>query len=45
VSYTGAEAMKIMMKTSRDVFAITNEKPSDPSTFIKPIIGPINNWT
>ena len=45
MSYTDAEAMKITMKTSRDVFAITNEKPSDPSMFIMPIVGPINNWT
>ena len=45
VSYMGAEATKTMMKTSGDVFAITNEEPSDPSTFIMLIIGPINNWT
>ena len=45
VNYMDAEAMKTMMKMSGDVFAITNEEPSDPSTFIMPIIGPINNWT
>ena len=39
------EALKTMMKTSADVFAITNEEPSDPSKFIMPIVGPINNWT
>ena len=34
-----------MMKTSGDVFVITNEKPSDPSKFIMPTMGPINNYT
>ena len=28
-----------------DVFTITNEEPSDPSTFIMPIMGQLNNWT
>ena len=45
VNYIDTEAMKTMMKTSGDVFAITNEEPSDPSKFIMPIEGPINNWT
>ena len=45
MNYMDAEAMKTMMKTSGDVFAITNEEPSDPSKFIMPIMGPINNWT
>ena len=40
-----AKAMKTMMKTSEDVFAIATEEPSDPSKFIMPIMGPINNWT
>ena len=31
-----------MMKTSGDVFVITNEKPSDPSKFIMPTMEPIN---
>ena len=44
VNYMDAEAMKTMMKTSGDIFAITNEEPSDPSKFITPIIGPIKNW-
>ena len=44
VNYMDAEAMKTMMKTTRDIFAITNEEPSDPSKFITPIIGPIKNW-
>ena len=42
-NYMDAEAMKTMMKTSGDVFAITNEEPSDTSKFIMPIVGPINN--
>ena len=37
--------MKTMMKTSGDVFAITNEEPNDPSKFITSTVGPINNWT
>ena len=43
VNYMNAEAMKTMMKMSRDMFAITNEEPSDPSKFIMPFMGPINN--
>ena len=43
VNYMDVEVMKTMMKTSGDVFAITNEEPSDPSKFI--MLGPINNWT
>ena len=31
VNYMDVEAMKTMMKTSGDVFAITNKEPSDPS--------------
>ena len=45
VNYMDAEAIRIKMKTSRDVFAITNEEPSDPSKFIMPAVRPINNWT
>ena len=29
-----AEAMEAMLKMEGDVFAITNNEPSDPSTFI-----------
>ena len=43
VNYMDAEAVKIMMKMSGDVFAITDEKPSDPSKLIMPIIRPIKN--
>ena len=45
VNYVDAKAMKAMMKTSGNIFSITNEEPSDPSKFIMPIVGPINNWT
>ena len=45
VNYMDAEAMKTMMKTSGDVFAITNEEPTDPSKLTMPNVGPINNWT
>ena len=34
-----AEVVKTTMKTSGDVFAITNEEPSDPSKFIMPTMG------
>ena len=40
-----AEAMETMLKTEGDVFAITNEKPSDPSTFIMATKRHLNNWT
>ena len=40
-----AEAMETMLKTEGDVFAITNEKPSDPSTFIMATERHLNNWT
>ena len=45
MKYVDAKAMKTMTKTSGDMFAITNEELSDPSKFIMPITGPINNWT
>ena len=45
VNYMDAEAKKTMMKTSGEVFTIINEESSDPSKFIMPIVGPINNWT
>ena len=45
VDYMDVEAMKTMMKTRGDVFAIIDEEPSHPSKFITPIVGPINSWT
>ena len=45
MNYMDIEVMKTMMKTSGDMFAITNEEPSDSSNFITPTRGPINNWT
>ena len=39
------EAMETMLKIEGDVFAITNEKPIDPSTFIMLAEGHLNNWT
>ena len=38
------EAMETMLKMEGDMFAITNEEPSDPSTFIVPVEGYLNNW-
>ena len=43
VEYMDAEAMETMLKMEGDVFAITNEEPSDPSAFI--MLGQLNNWT
>ena len=45
MNYMDVEAMKTKIKLSGDVFVITNEDPSNPSKFIMPIMGPINNWT
>ena len=45
VDYMDAEAMEAMLKMEGGVFAITNKEPSDPSTFIMPIVGQLNNWT
>ena len=45
MNYMDVEVVKTTMKTSGDVFAITNEEPSDPSKFIMPTMGLINNWT
>ena len=45
VEYMDAEAMETMLKMEGDVFAVTNEKPSDPSTFIVLAMVHLNNWT
>ena len=45
MNYMDAEAMKTLMKMNGDMFAITNEEPSDPSKFIMIAVRPINNWT
>ena len=44
VDYMDAEAIETMLKMKGDVFAITNEEPSDPFAFIMPIVGQLNNW-
>ena len=43
VDYMDAKAMETMTKEEGDVLAITTEKPSDPSTFIVPTRGHLNN--
>ena len=43
VDYMDAKAMETMLKMERDVFTITNEKPSDLSTFIVSAMGQLNN--
>ena len=45
VDYIDAGAMETMLKMEGDVFAITKKEPSDPSAFITPIVGQLNNWT
>ena len=40
-----AEAMETMLKMEGDMFTIAIEEPSDPSTFIMPAVGQLNNWT
>ena len=40
-----AETMETMLKMEGDMFAITNEEPSDLSTFIVPTKWHFNNWT
>ena len=37
--------METILKMEGEVLAITNEEPSDPSTFIVPAIVYLNNWT
>ena len=43
VDYMDAEAMETMLKMEGDVFAITNEEPSDPSTHTVPAVRQLNN--
>ena len=45
MDYIAAEAMGIMLNMEGDVLAITIEEPSDPSAFILPAIGQLNNHT
>ena len=45
MDYMDAEAMETMLKMKGDVFAITNEEPSDPFAFIVSVVGQLNNWT
>ena len=45
MDYMDVEAMETMLKMEGDVFAITNKEPSDPSAFIVPAVGQLNNWT
>ena len=39
------EVMETMLKMEGDVFPITIKESSDPSTFIMPAVGQLNNWT
>ena len=44
VDHMDAEAMGAMLKEEGDMLAITIKEPSDPSAFIMPIVGQLNNW-
>ena len=43
MDYLDAEAIETMLNMEGDVFVVTNEKPSYPSTFIMPNVGCLNN--
>ena len=45
VDYMDTKAMKTMLTMERDVFTIAIKEPNDPSTFIVPTVGQLNNWT
>ena len=45
MDYMDAEAIKTMLKGERDMLANTIEELSDPSTFIVPMVGQLDNWT
>ena len=45
VDYINAKTMETMLNMEGDVLTITMEEPSDPSTFIMPVVGHLNNWT
>lgn len=44
MDYTDVEAMEAMIKVEANILAITIKEPSDPSTFIVPIDGPLSDW-
>ena len=44
-NYTDAETMETMLKMEGNLFTITNKEPSDPSAFIVPFLGQLNNRT
>ena len=43
MDYLDAEAIETILNMEGDVFVVTNEKPSYPSTFIMPNVGCLNN--
>ena len=45
IDYVDVEALGTMLKEEGDMFVITTEEPSDPSTLIMPTNGQLNNWT
>ena len=45
MDYMDVVAMGAMQKEEGDMLAIIIKKPSDPSTFIVPIVGQLSNWT
>ena len=45
MDYMDTEAMGAILKMEGDVLAITAKEPSDPSAFIMPVVGQLNNQT
>ena len=45
VDYMDVETMRAMLKEEGDVLTITIEELRDPSAFIMPSMGQLNNWT
>ena len=45
VDYMDVETMRDMLKEEGDVLTITIEELRDPSAFIMPSVGQLNNWT
>ena len=45
VDYMDVQTMRAMLKEEGDVLTITIEELRDPSAFIMPSVGQLNNWT
>ena len=45
MDYMDAEVIETMLNMEGDMFVVTNEEPSYPSTLIVTAVGCLNNWT